>query len=210
MNPTIKVAVSSKTSLMRKGVTALLQNEKDLQVLFNAANKKEVIDHLKYKVPHVLVISIEKTEPNILQTLMALKVFPQIRLIALIENANDALILKLLELDVKSILTKEVDAKKLIEAIKEVHSKGFHYSNEIMRVISKRVGYLSEPLPDCGITTRESEVLLLVCQGKSSKQIAELLFISTKTVESHRHNLLRKIGSKNELDLKHWAENVES
>lgn len=201
MKPTIKIAVVSKTVLMRQALIAILQAQEQFEVLFYASEKEQVIDQLEHKAPDIIIMSVEKSMWDVFEMSVVLKPFAHINLIALIGDTNDAFILHLLEQGVKAILTKDTTDDKLIDVIKEVHSKGFYYTKEIMRVIDRRLAWLSVPSNDYGITSREAEVMHLVCQGKSSREIAELLFISVKTVENHRYNLLKKIGTKNPVEI---------
>lgn len=201
MNQKIKIAIVSESMLMCRGLVKLLQEQESLQVLFYASNKKQVTDQLKHEAPDVIIMSVEKSIWDVFEMTVVLKPFTHMNLIALTGDTNDAFILRLLEQGVKAILTKDTTDDKLIDVIKEVHTKGFYYTKEIMHVIDRRLAWLSVPSNDYGITLREAEVMHLVCQGKSSREIAELLFISQKTVENHRYNLLKKLGTKNQLDI---------
>ena len=205
MKQKIKIAIVSNAMLMREGLARLMQSLQHLEVLFHASNKPQVLSHLKYKLPDIILLSAETLQVDYLELLTALKAYPQIRMITLMEEVSDALISQLLEQGVKAILTKSTTLETLVKAIKEVHNEGFYYTEEIIRVIDRRVDWSTISSAGTGITTREAEVLHLVCQGKSSRQIAGLLFISIKTVENHRYNLLRKTSSKNQIELKQWA-----
>lgn len=201
MNQKIKIAVVSKTVLMRQALIVILQAQKQVEVLFYASDKEQLIDQLKHKVPDIIIISVEKSIWDVLEIFVVLKPFTQINPIALIGDTNEAFTLHLLEQGVKAILTKDTTDDKLIGVIKEVHTKGFYYTKEIMYVIDRRLGCPSLPSNDYGITSREAEIMHLVCQGKSSREIAELLFISVKTVENHRYNLLKKISIRKPVEI---------
>jgi len=196
--------------LMRQCLITLLRPQKHIHILFNAENKDEVLSYLKYKQPDILVLSMDKYMPDAFNLLQALKSFPQTRSIALIEEESDSLVLDLLEQDVKAILGKTTDIQTLIQVIGEVHSKGFYYTQEVTKIIGRRMGRLTLYPADYGITPRENEILYMVCQGKSSREIAKQLFISIKTVERHRYNLFKKTGSKNRVELIQWTESTES
>ena len=209
MNPTIKIAIVCRAMLMRQCLITLLQPQQNLQVLFNAGNNEQLFNHLKYKQPDIILFNVDRFMPDAVEQLTALKAFSQLRTIILMEEVSDTQIVQLLEQEVKAILTKSTTLETLVKAIKEVHNEGFYYTEEIIRVIDRRVDWSTISSAGNVITTREAEVLYLVCQGKSSRQIAELLFISIKTVENHRYNLLRKTSSKNQLELKQWAASIQ-
>lgn len=205
MNPTSKIAIVCRAMLMRQCLITLLQPHRNINVLFNAKHKEQLFSHLKYKVPDIVLLNVDTFTTDALELLAALREFPQIKTITLLEEVSDTLILQLLERDAKAILTRHTTLETLITAIAEVHNNGFHYSEEVMQVINRRSNWSTiSPAMGC-ITAREAEILHLVCQGKSSRQIAGLLFISIKTVENHRYNLLRKTSSKNQVELKQWV-----
>lgn len=208
MKALIKIAVVSKSQLMRQGIITLLQKRKRMQVIFNASDKAQLINHLKYKLPHIMVVNIERSTSEIEELLIAAKPFGQIRAIALLVDASDALILQLLEQGVKAILTKNATIQDLEKAIKEVHDKGYYSTRELTQVIDRQAVFSTHPA-NYSLTPRETEILFMVSQGKTSREIAKLLFVSIKTVENHRYNLLKKTGGKNQFELEQWADNVE-
>lgn len=111
---------------------------------------------------------------------------------------------QMLKLGANAFLPKEIDQDELIEVIREVHSKGHFFNSEQIEVMRQQLSHKTPkfhlPQKD-GITEREIEVLRLLAQQYTTKEIAEALFLSTKTIESHKSNLLLKTGAKNSAGL---------
>jgi DNA-binding NarL/FixJ family response regulator len=125
--------------------------------------------------------------------------FPEIKIIALTSYNTDTFIANMIHVGASSYLIKNATPNEMIETINEVARKGFYYNDAVLKIINdnsfskKNKSKLDEDF----ITNREKEVLQLICEQKSTAEIAEILFISPRTVEGHRNNMMLKSESKN-------------
>ena len=200
----ILLAIADDEALFRKGLSLLLEEEADIQVIIQAVNGQELIDTLKSSPaqPNVLLLDLKMPVLDGIETAKILKKdFPNINFIVLSTHFSKAFIVNMIELGASSYLPKNSEPTEVIETIKAVHEKGFFYNNQVMAVL--RDFMLNKKLPKTEpttlepITRREQEILQLICEQYTSSEIAEKLFISRRTVEGHRNNLLLKLGCRN-------------
>ncbi|WP_281637584.1 response regulator transcription factor [Flavobacterium marginilacus] len=203
MNKTIKIILVDDEVLFRKGISFLLSGEKNIEVLFEASNGLELMDFLKSGNPKPDIIIMDLKMPllnGIEATKIIRKDFPDIKIIALTSYDSKSFIANMVDVGAVSYLVKNSTPQELFATINEVAGKGFYYSDYVMNIIQKDI--ISNKKSKCSfdtnfITSRELEVLQLICKQKSTVEIGEKLFISPRTVEGHRNNLLLKTESKN-------------
>ncbi|WP_298120238.1 response regulator transcription factor [Flavobacterium sp.] len=205
MSKTIKIVIADDEELFRKGILFLLEREKNIDVVFEASNGVEVIDYLQKSndYPDIILMDLKMPLLNGVEaTKIIHKEFPVVKIIALTSYNTKSFIANMINVGAASYLVKSASPKAMIETINEVAEKGFFYDELVMEVIQDDM--LSESKstkndlfnPDY-LTNREKEILELICQQLSTNEIAEKLFISSRTVEGHRNNLLLKTESKN-------------
>ncbi|PZD77131.1 response regulator transcription factor [Mesonia sp. K7] len=207
MKEKIRIALADDEDLFRKGIAALIEKEADLKVVYEAESGKEILQYLKKTtlLPEVILMDLNMEEINGVEATKAVvENYPSIKIIALTSYDSQVFIKHMLAIGVAAYVVKNTTSKALINIIKQVASNGFYYSPKVLSVLQEksslsrknRLISFKEPL-----THREKEVLLLICQQYSTKEIAERLFINHRTVEGHRNNLLQKTGSKNTVGL---------
>ena len=105
----------------------------------------------------------------------------------------------MIELSAVAYLPKNSKPQEVVDTIKAVHSKGFHYNNQVMAIIRENIIAKNKPKANFPfeLTNREKEILQLICEQYSATEIAGKLFISSRTVDGHRNNLLSKLNCKN-------------
>lgn len=205
MNKIIKIVIADDEELFRKGILFLLEREKNIDVVFEASNGVEVINYLQKSndYPDVILMDLKMPMLNGVEaTKIIHKEFPVVKIIALTSYNTKSFIANMINVGAASYLVKSASPKTMIETINEVAKKGFFYDELVMEVIQDDM--LSDGKsskndlfnPDY-LTNREKEILELICQQYSTNEIAEKLFISSRTVEGHRNNLLLKTESKN-------------
>lgn len=205
MSEIIKIFLADDEELFRKGIFFLLNREKNIEVLFEASNGKELIDQLyltsKENLPDIIMMDLKMPLINGVEaTKIIHKDFPHIRIIALSSYNTKSFIANMINVGAASYLVKSASPQDMIKTVNEVASKGFYYSESVMEVIHQDVlssGNSKTVLDEDFLTLREKEVLELICLQLSSAEIAEKLFLSTRTVDGHRNNLLLKTQSKN-------------
>ncbi|WP_281228359.1 response regulator transcription factor [Flavobacterium aquiphilum] len=203
MEETIKIILVDDEILFRKGISFLLSKEKNIEVIFEASDGVELIDFLKGDNPKPDIVIMDLKMP-LLNGIEATKIihrdFPEIKIIALTSYDSKSFIANMIDVGAVSYLVKNTTPQELFETINEVASKGFYYSEYVMGIIQNDL--IANKKIKCNldtnfITSRELEVLQLICKQKSTMEIGEKLFISPRTVEGHRNNLLIKTESKN-------------
>jgi len=199
----IKIILVDDEVLFRKGIYFLLQREENIEIIFEASNGDELIDYLKKNDAHPDIILMDLKMP-LLNGVEATKIirndFPEIKIIALTSYNTDSFISNMIKIGASSYLLKNATPTEMISTINQVFEKGFFYNETIFEIINRQNISNFKPksqFTEISLTTREREVLELICQQMSAVEIAEKLFISTRTVEGHRINLLLKTEAKN-------------
>lgn len=199
----IKIILVDDEVLFRKGIYFLLQREENIEILFEASNGDELIDYLKKNDAHPDIILMDLKMPllnGVEATKIIRKDFPEIKIIALTSYNTDSFISNMIKIGASSYLLKNATPTEMISTINQVFEKGFFYNETIFEIINRQNISNFKPksqFTEISLTTREREVLELICQQMSAVEIAEKLFISTRTVEGHRNNLLLKTEAKN-------------
>ncbi|HEU4789984.1 MAG TPA: response regulator transcription factor [Flavobacterium sp.] len=203
MKETIKIILVDDEVLFRKGISFLLSREENIEVIFEASDGVELIDFLKGDNPKPDIVIMDLKMP-LLNGIEATKIihrdFSNIKIIALTSYDSKSFIANMIDVGAVSYLVKNTTPQELFATINEVSTKGFYYSEYVMDIIQNDLiaNKKTKSSLDTGfITSRELEVLQLICKQKSTIEIGEKLFISPRTVEGHRNNLLLKTESKN-------------
>ena len=203
MNNKIKIILVDDEILFRKGISFLLEREKNLEIIFEASNGDELISYLKSNNNHPDIIMMDLKMPlinGIEATKIIRKDFPEIKIIALTSYDSKSFIANMIDVGAVSYLIKNATPQDLLTTINEVALKGFYYTDYMMEIIKGEVlsnKKVKSSFDSESLTKREIEVLKLICFQKSTTEIAEQLFISPRTVEGHRNNLLLKTESRN-------------
>jgi DNA-binding NarL/FixJ family response regulator len=211
MDKSIKIILVDDEVLFRKGISFLLEREKNFEVVFEASDGNELISFLRNTETHpdIIVMDIKMPSLNGVEaTKMIHKEFPEIKIIALTSYDSKSFVANMIDVGAVSYLVKNATPQELLTTINEVAEKGFYYSDYVMGVIQETVvtNKNSKSHYDINfLTARESEVLQLICKQKNTAEIAQLLFISPRTVEGHRNNLLLKTESRNIVGLVVYA-----
>jgi DNA-binding NarL/FixJ family response regulator len=177
------------------------------EVVGEAENGQELLDLIRTTPVDVILMDVEMPVMNgIDATKAALKEFPDIKVIALTMFNEDEYIQSMMDAGVKGFLLKNINRKTLDKALSSVANGGNYYSEELFNFFAKQMGKPAEPKKDIiKLTSREKEILQLLAEGLSNKEIAEALYISERTVVGHKSNLMAKTGSKSTISLLSYA-----
>lgn len=202
----IKVGLVDDQLLFRSGMKSILNSYKDMEVIFEASNGYTVIDNLNTAqvTPDVMLVDlslppngkVEFTGSHLTQSLI--EHYPQIMILILSVHDDENFIAKLIEQGAHGYLVKDSDPQEVHDAIVSVHTKGSYINERTLKAIQHKMSQkikTKKQLND--LTKREIEILQYTCQQFTADEIAEKLFISVKTVNGHRNNLLQKTGSRN-------------
>jgi len=203
MYKTIKVIVVDDHELFRQGVVMVINRMEGTRVIGEANNGKEFLRLLNSEVPDVVFMDIKMPKLNgVDATKEAIQRYPNLKIIALSMFGEEEYLQKMINAGAVGFLLKNSSIQEIENAIKQVVDGKNCYSTELLGYFTNK--YISKKTTDengVKLTRRELEVLELVAKGLSNQEIADKLFISKRTVDGHKANLIQKTGSKNIVDL---------
>ncbi len=207
---TIHVAIAEDQRLFRECLVSLLNGFDGVNVNLEAANGKELLEKLYVTapVPQVVLLDLTMPEMNGLDTTRQLKkLFPEMKIIILSVHSEERHIVHMVGEGVNGYLVKNSELSEVVQAVQAVHEKGFYFNESVLRAIHTGMGNKHEKSynPNSPLTAREKEILELICQECTTPEIAEKLFLSVRTVDGHRNNLLEKTGARNTAGLVIYA-----
>lgn len=191
--------------LFREGLSALLRSVPGLNLLDTYENGKlflEALPHMPQK-PQVALVDMNMPEMNGLELTEALqREFPEIKTIILTVYDQERFVAKMIEAGACGYLLKNCETEELVHAIKTVHGSGYYLNDAFIKAMRSKARHKQSPVKDLNnipveLTSREKEVLLLICKEYTNAEIAQHLHISARTVDGHRNNLLVKTGARN-------------
>lgn len=197
---TIKTVVVDDHQLFRNGIISLLSKNEAIEVVGEASNADELFSELEKGKVHVVLMDISMPGVNGLEAIeRARDKYPEVRFIVLTMHAEGQYVVKAVRNGAYGYLIKNADESELIHAIKEVANGKKYFNSEISQLM---IGNMSvEGESHKKLSDREIEVLTLVSEGKTTKEIAEELFVSARTVETHRVNMMKKLSVQNSAEL---------
>jgi DNA-binding NarL/FixJ family response regulator len=202
----ITITIVDDHQLFREGLKLLLGNLPFIGEVREASNGREFLESLHPEPPDVVFMDIEMPVMNgIESTTRALEIFPGLRIIALSMFGEEEYYTKMIGAGVQGFIVKNSGMQEVEAAIQSVMAGRSYFSQEIISGLVQNLTR-KKRVPRTGeLTEREAEVLLHICKGLSNKEIADTLFLSKRTVDKHRENLLLKTGSKNTAGLVMYA-----
>jgi DNA-binding NarL/FixJ family response regulator len=186
--------------IFRQGLTALISGQNIACVIGEASNGKEYLELLITLKPDLVLMDIDMPHMNGMEaTEKSLALHPDLKIIAFTMFSDEDYYYKMIDLGVRGFILKSSGILELKNAIAQVMNGDSYFSNELLRKIINRLGRKNRENPEEKIvlTEREMEILQHICLGLTNDEIAQKLFISTKTVKRHRANLLEKTMCKN-------------
>lgn len=204
-NKKTRIIIVDDHHIFREGLKYVLTTFSDFEVVSEAENGNEFLKIIENIHADIVLMDIEMPEMNGIEaTKIAVKKYPGIRIIALTSFTDDIYYYNMIKAGALGFLYKKSGPDELEKAIYNVVKGANYFSQELLRKIIFNVsntGVNSLLTQNIKISNREKEVLLLICQGYSNKEIGEKLFISPKTVDKHRCSLISKTGTKNTANL---------
>src|SRR3989337_879358 len=198
----IRLVLADDHPLIREGFKSVLQKNERFEIVGIAENGKELIELAGNLLPDVILTDINMPVVNGLDALKNIaKLYPDIKLIVLTMHEEREYIIHALKIGVQGYLLKNIERSDLEKAIISIFEGGKYFSPIVTNILAEVVVRPSQNNVVGEITPREKDVLELVAQGQSTKQVADKLGIGTRTVESHRMNMLKKLKASNTADL---------
>jgi two-component system response regulator NreC len=208
----IRIFIVDDHQVVCDGIKSLLSDVEDIEVLGTASNIENLISKTKETHVHISLINIyDPTDAQIENIRRLKKELPNMNLLILSMNKSKSFILKTLKAGARGYLTKDTSRSELIEAIYTIRGGYDYYAKSIANIVLNN--YLKETdvehqlidQEEKKLSTREIEVLELFGQSFTNKEIADTLFISVRTVESHKSNVMRKLNLRTTVDLVKFA-----
>lgn len=209
-NTVIKVAIADDHTLFRTGVKTSLSARKDIQMVAEAENGMQLLNLLKHIQPDVILLDIQMPIMDGLSTLPEIKrMYPEIKVIMLSMHNDHSMISRMMEIGANSYLTKESDSETIYQAIRTCYQQEFFFNDLTNKALlnglrTKRTVESSAP-HDVQLTEKEVTILKLMCEEKSTKEIADMVDLSPRTVEAIRDKLKTKTGTKSMAGLVMYA-----
>jgi DNA-binding NarL/FixJ family response regulator len=201
MTQAIRIAVADDHIMFAEGLIFNLANQDGYEMAGRAENGLQLLDLLKTTSVDVILLDLSMPEMNGEEAaLEILEKYPHIRILVITMHHTPGIILPLLDAGVHGFLIKNSSVSELNTAIREVYA-GNRYMNREVKEIMEQREKIANPEKLLQITKREKEILQLIYEGMATNDIAEKLFISSYTVETHRRNLLSKTETKNATQL---------
>lgn len=205
----IKVFIADDHKILRESLHILLSQQDDIEVIGEAAGGLEAFEKIQALRPEIAVLDISLPQLNGLDLAARLaQERPETKIVILTMHKSEEFVKRALSVGVKGYVLKDNALEDLIACIQAVHEgKAFLSQSVTQLVVDEFVKNLKErdSTQSEAISTREREVLQLLAEGKSNKKISETLNLSVKTVETHRANIMRKLGLRNIADLVLYA-----
>lgn len=207
MNKSIKVGLVDDQLLVRSGFRTLIDAWDNMNVVFESGDGYSVIEKLKKtnEVPDVMLVDIRLPDKDgmsysgVRLTLDLKRHFPAIQILIVSMQDDPVTIASLIECGANGFLSKSCSPEELHTAIQSVYDSGSYINDSTLKALQKRLtrGNKAPTINKDELTDREVDVIRLICEQLTAEEIGEKLFISPKTVNGHRNNLLQKTGSRN-------------
>ena len=199
----VKILLVDDHQVIREGLRSYLENNQTFTIVAEAAHGKEALEKLQDEIVDLVIIDINMDVMDGIECTREIsKNYPDVKILAFTMVNEGQHIKEMMNAGASGYLLKSSPHSEIVEAIDTIMGGGTHYSQEVTstvmnNLLSKKVQNSSKSITDIPLTTREKEVLQLISQEYSNQEIADTLFISTRTVEAHKRNLLEKTGCKN-------------
>jgi len=205
----IKVAIADDHALFRTGVKTSLSGHKDVQMIAEAENGMQLLNLLKHIRPDVILLDIHMPIMDGYTALPEIKkLYPDMKVIMLSMNNDPSIITRMMEIGANSYLTKESDSETIYHAIRTCFEQEFFFNDLTNKALLNglRMKKPAEPsTPEVNLSEKEVTILKLMCEEKSTKEIADIVDLSPRTVEAIRDKLKTKTGVKSMAGLVMYA-----
>ena len=201
--PIIRIAIADDHALFRRGMVALLKSIPDFEVIFEAANGQEMVDKIPEIMPDLVIMDLKMpVMDGIKATEIIRKTWPSVRVVVISMHDEDQFVTHLMELGANGYILKDADPDEVEFAIRTIVAQEYYYGpflnkvmhRKVMDKSKKREANLSNKIH---FTERELEIIHLICEGLTTAQIAEKVFLSHRTVDGHRTSIMDKLAVKN-------------
>ena len=205
----IKILLADDHKIFREGIRTIVEREKDMVVVSEAASGKELLERIDEVAVDVLVLDIDMGSPNGIEAAATIhQQHPEIKILILSMIGLHDFVIQALDHGATGYLLKNTGKDELLTAIRSVAKGDSYFGKEVSSILIEQLHkpwMLKGKNKGIPLSPRETEVLKLIAQEYSNAEIAEKLFISIRTVDTHRRNLLEKLQVKNTAGLVKYA-----
>lgn len=206
---TINIVLADDHVLVRKGIKSMLESDTDIKVVGEAGNGREALEAARNLKPDILVLDIRMPEMTGLEAAALLHEYaPHTKAVILSMHDSEEYVVQALQAGAFGYLLKDTDKEEFVRALRQVHSGHKYYSGTVSHVLASQLlnarPYMTTraPVEDVyHLTRREKQILRMVIDGKHNKEIADFLGKSLRTIETHRFNIMKKLGVNNAIDM---------
>ncbi|WP_281990574.1 response regulator transcription factor [Aquimarina aggregata] len=213
MDDLVKISIVDDEALFVEGLSLLFSNEKNIKVVFTSIDGKEFLDELaitsKDNFPNIVLVDIQMKPMNGFELVELLKdKYPDLKIIILSSHYKKNVIGHMIKLGISAFIPKNSTKKTLVKTIESVSLHGVYFTRKDQQML---LSYMNDKPKKPALSAieelsdREIEVLKLICQEQTNQEVANKLFLSKRTIESHRQRILDKIGAKNTVGLVIYA-----
>lgn len=196
----ISVLIIDDHPMVIEGLKTLLSDNETVKVKTHFTNGKDTLHFLEKEIVDVILLDVNLPDINGVDMVkLILDKRATIKILGLSTYSEPSIINQMIKNGVKGYLLKNATSDELVSAISQVHDGNFYFGSEVQKILADSVSQESKNIPK--LTRRETDVLRLIADGKTTNTIAEELFISPLTVETHRRNLMRKLEVSNAASL---------
>ncbi len=203
---TTKLAIVDDHQIVIDGLRSLLKGHKEYEIILESTRPEQLVQELRKRQPDLLLTDVMMpTLSGVDLARQVKKEFPQIKIIALSMNGEGSLVNQMIEeSDISGYLLKNIGQTEFLKALEKVAAGGIYFSDEVLQEMLKASERKKET-EESHLTNREIEIVRLIEKEYSNKQIAEELFLSERTVETHRKNIFRKTKTNSVIGLIKYA-----
>lgn len=201
----IKILIADDHKIVREGLRLLIERQKNMEVVGEAENGRQAAKFAKELHPDLVIMDVAMPDSNGVESTNYIKNdYPNIKVLALSMHSDKMFVIRMLKAGASGYLLKECAFEELANAIHTVMEDNIYLSPQIAHIIVD--DWIHNPIktePDelTSLSSREKEVLQLLAEGKSTQEIASLLYLSVKTIDSHRRNVMIKLDAKSIAEL---------
>lgn len=197
----IRIAVADDHRLFRKGIMALLEEYDDLNVIFEAEDGQDLLLKMKTQRPNIVLLDLDMPVMNGIQTTKEIKKrYSRCKIIILTMHNDEALVEELLKLGANGFVLKDQDISVVVDAVHSVMKSGYYLNSGISDKLAEKLVRTTAitPLGEAvEFSPREMQIVELLCNHKTNKQIGEMLSLSIRTVDGHINRIFHKTGVRN-------------
>ncbi|MEQ9412204.1 MAG: response regulator transcription factor [Cyclobacteriaceae bacterium] len=192
----IKIIIADDHAMFREGIVSLISTEKNIAFVGEAKNGSELLELLQLDLPDVVLLDIEMPGMDGLETAKKIKKqFPAVKVLALTMHSQSAFVKNMIKAGATGYILKNSGKSELIKAIETVYKGDTYFADEAMDSVMQ--GLRNNEINDSPLSSREIQIIKLIANQMTSTEIAKELHLSPMTVETHRKNILLKLGLRN-------------